>query len=313
MSYRELRNFKEIMCTLGYPRLISIENFRKPHFELVADVLIWLCRRYDKKMQILDEIRTEGDRIAFLKSAAEQLLARVQCVIPHWPAAQVRARVKLNLKNLYQANGFAVKELLKVAALLHQAHRGATDDDEQNELSFDLGPGHAFADLKTTRAISADITKYGAALHEALEGHADAKEAAARALGKHHDADSMHKQLARRSRHNVRRNSPAVPDAHLFVQRLAEASAEEAESWADKHAFASLTPIIRSRLIPGLCLKAKIDKKRTELDRQLKRLASLQSADLNAQYSSYVSLWRNLTYLEGEGACTSATALQLPT
>lgn len=63
----------------------------------------------------------------------------MQCVIPHWPAAQVRARVKLNLKNLYQANGFAVKELLKVAALLHQAHRGATDDDEQNELSFDLG------------------------------------------------------------------------------------------------------------------------------------------------------------------------------
>ena len=63
----------------------------------------------------------------------------MQCVIPHWPAAQVRARVKLNLKNLYQANGFAVKELLKVATLLHQAHRGATDDDEQNELSFDLG------------------------------------------------------------------------------------------------------------------------------------------------------------------------------
>lgn len=30
MSYRELRNFKEIMCTLGYPRLISIENFRAP-------------------------------------------------------------------------------------------------------------------------------------------------------------------------------------------------------------------------------------------------------------------------------------------
>ena len=29
--------------------------------------------------------------------------------------------MKLNLKNLYQANGFAVKELLKVAALLHQA------------------------------------------------------------------------------------------------------------------------------------------------------------------------------------------------
>ena len=49
-----------------------------------------------------------------------------------------------------------------------------------------------------------------------------------------------------------------------------------------RHAFASLTPIIRSRLIPGLCLKAKIDKKRTELDRQLKRLASLQSVGRTA-------------------------------
>ena len=32
MSFRELRNFKEMMCTLGYPRLISIENFKVPHF-----------------------------------------------------------------------------------------------------------------------------------------------------------------------------------------------------------------------------------------------------------------------------------------
>ena len=74
----------------------------KPHFELVADILIWLCNRYDKNMEILDEIRTEQDRVVFLKSVAEQLL--------------VKARVKLNLKNLYQANGYAVKELLKVSA-----------------------------------------------------------------------------------------------------------------------------------------------------------------------------------------------------
>ena len=45
MSYRELRNFKEIMTCLGYPRLISIENFKQPHFELVADCLVWLVNR----------------------------------------------------------------------------------------------------------------------------------------------------------------------------------------------------------------------------------------------------------------------------
>ena len=58
MSYRELRNFKEILTVLGYPRLISIENFKTPHFELVADILIWLCQRYDKNMEILDTITT---------------------------------------------------------------------------------------------------------------------------------------------------------------------------------------------------------------------------------------------------------------
>ena len=57
-------------------------------------MLIWLCRRYDKKMQILDEIRTEGDRIAFLKSAAEQLLVRASgsrfpSPAPHSQRAQV--------------------------------------------------------------------------------------------------------------------------------------------------------------------------------------------------------------------------------
>ena len=39
MSFRELRNFCEIMRALGYPRLVSMENFRKPNFELVADIL----------------------------------------------------------------------------------------------------------------------------------------------------------------------------------------------------------------------------------------------------------------------------------
>ena len=77
MSYRELRNFKEIMCTLGYPRLISIENFKVPHFELVADILQWLCHRYDPNMEYLKEIRTEHDRVAMLKSVAEQLLVKV--------------------------------------------------------------------------------------------------------------------------------------------------------------------------------------------------------------------------------------------
>lgn len=47
MSYRELRNFTELLRQLGYPRLISLENFRRPNFELVADILYWMTKLYD--------------------------------------------------------------------------------------------------------------------------------------------------------------------------------------------------------------------------------------------------------------------------
>ena len=36
MSYRDLRNLTEGLRVLGYPRLISIENFREPNFKLVS-------------------------------------------------------------------------------------------------------------------------------------------------------------------------------------------------------------------------------------------------------------------------------------
>jgi len=268
MAFRELRNFKEIMCHLGYPRLISIENFKLPHFELVADILVWLCHRYDKNMEILDEIRTEHDRVAFLKSVAEQLL--------------VKARVKLNLKNLYSANGFAVRELLKVATLLYEAHRTSGGEDEDETAPADIGPGHQFADVKLTRQLTAEITKYGSRLHESLGQHADAKDGAARALGRHFDVDSLQRQL-----HEM--------IAHVEDQ-TEQLRATQAGYEADE-----------------TNLQQKIDKKKLELDRHEKRLASLQTvrpafmdeyerleAELASQYASYVQSWRNLSYLEGE-------------
>jgi clusterin-associated protein 1 len=35
------------MRSLGFPRLISMENFRLPNFELVAECLYWLVQRYE--------------------------------------------------------------------------------------------------------------------------------------------------------------------------------------------------------------------------------------------------------------------------
>ena len=104
MSYRELRNFCEIMRALGYPRIISIENFRRPNFELVANVLYWLAQRYDPQADISDNIEEERHRVEFIKQVATLFASK--------------ARIKLNTRKLYGADGYAVQEILKVATVL---------------------------------------------------------------------------------------------------------------------------------------------------------------------------------------------------
>eukprot|EP00798_Chlamydomonas_sp_ICE-L_P030274 gene30274-35262_t len=87
MSFRELRSFTETMKALGYPRLISMENFRIANFELVADCLYWLVQRYYPGVDISDEISTEKDRVNFLQSVAQVMLTKAQ--------------MKLKIKRLY--------------------------------------------------------------------------------------------------------------------------------------------------------------------------------------------------------------------
>lgn len=95
------------MRALGYPHLISIESFRSPNFKLVADCLFWLTNQYDSSAEIPDDIDSDDARAAFLKAVAQ--------------AMYNKARVKLNIRNCYRADGHAVKELLKVSSLLLEA------------------------------------------------------------------------------------------------------------------------------------------------------------------------------------------------
>jgi clusterin-associated protein 1 len=59
MSYRDLRSLTEMMRALGYPRLISLENFRQPNFDLVAEMLSWLVKRFEPTSDLPSEIDTE--------------------------------------------------------------------------------------------------------------------------------------------------------------------------------------------------------------------------------------------------------------
>ena len=84
------------MRALGYPRVVSMESFRTPNFELVADCLEFLVTRYDETAVVEGDISAEADRVRFLKNVNEVFAQK--------------ARARLNLKRLYSADGVAVKE-----------------------------------------------------------------------------------------------------------------------------------------------------------------------------------------------------------
>ena len=56
MSYRDLRSLTEMMRALGYPRLISLENFRQPNFPLVAEMVGWLVKRFEPSADLPTEV-----------------------------------------------------------------------------------------------------------------------------------------------------------------------------------------------------------------------------------------------------------------
>lgn len=67
----ECVDFTEMMRVLGYPRLISIANFRVPNFPLVAEILVWLVKRFDPDVDIHSDRDTEEQRVALIRSVAE--------------------------------------------------------------------------------------------------------------------------------------------------------------------------------------------------------------------------------------------------
>lgn len=95
-----------MLRSLNYNRIVSLENFSKPNFELVADILYWLAQKYDPQADISDDINEEKDRVEFMRTIVN-LFA-------------VKARIKLNPKKLYQADSDAVTEILKITSLLYK-------------------------------------------------------------------------------------------------------------------------------------------------------------------------------------------------
>ncbi|NWI86795.1 CLUA1 protein, partial [Pitta sordida] len=263
-------DFTEMMRALGYPRLISMENFHSPNFRLVAEVLLWLVRRYDPEADIPADVDTEQDRVFFIKAVAEFMATK--------------AHLKLNTKKLYQADGYAVKELLKVTSVLYRAMntKGVelSDPPEEETSKFQFDLGSKVADLKAARQLASEMTSKGAALYDLLGKEVELREAR---------TESIARPLE-------------INEAEKVMKMAINSVLEQVQKTKD---------MLNNVALDEATLEAKIEKRKSELERSQKRLQTLQSVrpafmdeyekieeQLQRQYSSYTEKFRNLTYLE---------------
>ncbi|XP_047443360.1 clusterin-associated protein 1 homolog isoform X2 [Mugil cephalus] len=272
MSFRDLRNFTEMMRALGYPRLISMENFRTPNFTLVAEILIWLVKRYEPQIDIPTDVDTESDRIFFIKAVAEFMATK--------------AHIKLNTKRLYQADGYAVKEMLKITSVLYNAMKtkqmalGEKVEEDNNKFKFDLGS--RISDLKAARQLASEVTSKGASLYDLLGKEVDLREMRTAAIARPLEVNETEKAL-----------KAAIKEVLESVEKTKD--------------------MLSNVVSDETSLDAKIEKKKQELERNRKRLQTLQSVrpafmdeyekieeDLQKQYDTFVEKYRNLTFLESQ-------------
>eukprot|EP00286_Rhodomonas_abbreviata_P027467 CAMPEP_0181312922 /NCGR_PEP_ID=MMETSP1101-20121128/13965_1 /TAXON_ID=46948 /ORGANISM="Rhodomonas abbreviata, Strain Caron Lab Isolate" /LENGTH=333 /DNA_ID=CAMNT_0023419825 /DNA_START=248 /DNA_END=1246 /DNA_ORIENTATION=- len=266
MSYRELRNFTEMMRALGYPRPISVENFRNPNFDLVADVLRWLVNRYEPTADISAEVGNMQDRVIFLKQAAQLMSSK--------------GRIKLNTKRLYQADGYAVKELIKVAQVLYSAMKSNPDEDDDmlGTDSFSL----KLNDLRDVRDLATEITQHGATLAELLAKEDALRESRQKAVSRNAEMADIEKI--------IKSSIASAEDNKLNKEKMME------ELGTDEKA-----------------LRKKMEKKKQELERNEKRFKSLQTVrpafmdeyekleeDLQDLFRDYLERYRNLDYIENQ-------------
>lgn len=293
MSFRVLRDFTEAMRELGYPRIVSVENFRTPNFALVADALYWMVYRYEPHARISDEITTPKERVNFIGRVV-QLMAG-------------RAQLKLNAKRLYAADGRSVKELLKVANLLLKAKRENAALEESRNSKLNGGEKYSksasgnkassvegledivLPPLHNMRALAAEITESGAKLYDLLQHEAVLRE---------RREDAIRFLDATNSGRKTSENDFLRQKIHDLVT-----SQEENIAMLEKQCK-NLEKDERS-------LTKKIKKKKAELERSEKRLKSLQKVrpafmdelerleiDLKKNYELYMERYRNLEYLE---------------
>ena len=274
MSYRELRNFCEIMRSLNYPRTVSMENFRVANFKLTAEIIFWLVKRFAPKFKLSDNIEDEKARVEFIKTA---------CIFFYQ-----NLKVQLNPKKLYSADGNAVQELLKVAQILYNAKK-AVESEKDFSYGQELDISSKKNDLNQMKNISGEIVDLGLNLLDLLDKEKGLKQSREDAIAY---LDSISKDYDSSKGEEIEKKIMGILSGQ-----------EEALEQLDVH--------VNELKQKENELNQELQVKKVELERAEKRLESLQHAspshqnelmqyenDLSIIYRMYVEKIRNQAYLE---------------
>ena len=277
MSYRELRDFSEHMKTLGYPSALSIDSFRQPNFPLVASLLLFLLHRYDPTLIPPEDISTQPSRIAFVQSITSLL--------------QSKCHIKLSMKQLYKADGYAVKELLKLSTTLYHAMSSSTASPITSPPPvFSSTPAlPSFDSFKDAKTLANELIDIGERLSSllSLEPTIRPSRDAALLFVDSLSGDDPRGQTVERA---IRRQMGLMEDNVKELKVSHTQLLEDCEK-----------------------IRGKVERKEGERDRMEKRWKALrrvkpqfieeyerEERELKVVYAAYVERMRNVQWLEGE-------------
>jgi clusterin-associated protein 1 len=195
-----------------------------------------------------------------------------------------KANIKLNTKKLYQADSFVVKELLKMTNILYTALKLNDMDNSENSLnsnmSFSFDISSQIGDLRRARELASEITTKGSSIYDLLGREVDLRDMRTYTINRNLELSDVEK---------------GIRDAIKACQREGEKTAQMLDNiHADEKN-----------------LDDKIEKKRADLERNLKRLRTLKDVrpafmdeyeslekELEKLYEDYLIKFRIQSYLE---------------
>ncbi|KAJ3124150.1 Clusterin-associated protein 1, partial [Physocladia obscura] len=191
-----------------------------------------------------------------------------------------KANIKLNTRKLYTADGYAVKELFKIVSVLYEASRMHKNEDYDQIVQPPLDISSKLAQLKSCRSLATSITEQGSNLYDSLKAELELRDIRQQVISRPFDLKTM--------------ESAVVGAVEALKVQIGETRSALEGLAADE-----------TNLI------AKIDKRKSELERAEKRLKSLQGVrpaymddyekievELVKLYEIYMDKFRNLSYLE---------------